>query len=509
VCVGTAPPHLVEGSVSVVGSRPDIGIGQRGFVERYGLHTDEQRESAAAVDEMIDVHDLRTIRVVVVDQHGVPRTKWLTADAFRSALHNGVDFSGAIYSLDTANAVFTPAFAAGGGFGIPEFTGFPDLVVVPDPATFRVLPWADRSAWVLCDPYFASGAPVPLDARHLLRRQLSAARELGYDYLTGLEVEFYIVGRGAGPIDTTQMPARAPDVTSIEPGYQFLGEYRQAQLEPLLSALRDALLDVGLPLRTIENEWGPGQIEMSFGPLTGIGSADAMVLLRAVAKEICHSRGLLASFMCWPALPNFFPSGWHLHQSLLDGAGVNAFAADDDPLSSVGRAYAAGLLEHARAMTLLGTPTINGLRRFRPYSFAPDRVSWGLENRGTLVRVQGSPGDSSSHLELRTGEPAANPYLYLASSLAAGLDGIRNDLKPPPMVEADPYAVDTVALPHTMDEAVTAFEASDFLRRELGEPLTRYLSMMKRSELGRFTEAVGEPGEAVTSWEMDEYFETY
>ncbi len=234
--------------------------------------------------------------------------------------------------------------------------------------------------------------------------------------------------------------------------------------------MRDGLLDAGLPLRTMENEWGPGQIELSFEPLTGLGSADAMVLLRAVAKDVCHSRGLLASFMCWPDLPNFFPSGWHLHQSLLDGAGANAFASDNEDLSAVGRSYAAGLLEHARAMTLLGTPTINGLRRFRPYSFAPDRVCWGLENRGTLLRVQGSPGDPSSHLELRTGEPAANPYLYLASSLAAGLDGIRNDLKPPPMVEADPYVVDAVALPQTMAEAVTALEDSDFLRRELGEP---------------------------------------
>ena len=119
---------------------------------------------------------LRTVRLAVVDQHGVPRGKMLSPEAAIAAMSDGLDFSGAIYSLDTGNQVFVPAFARGGGFGIEEFTGFPDVVVVPDPATFRVLPWADRTGWMLCDVYFGNGQPMPLDGRGLLRRMLRARR---------------------------------------------------------------------------------------------------------------------------------------------------------------------------------------------------------------------------------------------------------------------------------------------------------------------------------------------
>jgi len=498
-------------------SSATTGTGVEGFVSRHGLHTPEQLAAAERVAEQIEVQGLRTVRIVLVDQHGLPRTKWLSARAFSSALRGGADFSGAIYSLDTSNAVFTQAFAPAGGFGIEEFTGFPDVIAVPDPTTFRVLPWADRTGWVICDPYFSSGAPVPLDGRRLLRDQVAAAGELGCSYLSGLEVEFYVVARESATIALTDtgMPAKAPRVTAVEGGYQFLSEYRQSTLDATLTVLRDALHEVGLPPRSVEKEWGPGQIEITFEPMAGLASADAMVLFRAAAKAVCHSRGLLASFMSWPALPNFFPSGWHLHESLVGEDGSNAFASPDAVLSPTGTSYAAGILEHARAMTVLTTPTINGMRRFRPYSFAPDRVCWGLENRGTMLRVQGAPGDPGSHLENRLGEPAANPYVYLAGSLAAGLDGVRRSLTPPPMVDRDPYTVDAPTVPTSMEEAVGELEGSSLYRGAFGDGFVDYFAMMKRAELARFTEAVGKNGgdggdsEGVTSWEMDEYFETF
>lgn len=486
------------------------GTGIANFVEAHGLHDDRQREAADGVRRTVEDAGLRTIRIVLVDQHGMPRTKWLSASAFLSALSNGVDFSGAIYSLDTSNSVFTPAFAPGGGFGIEEFTGFPDIVAVPDPTTFRLLPWADRTGWVLCDAYFSSGRPLPLDARRLLRDQLAAAAELGYEHVAGLEVEFYILRRSdlTIAVEATGMPAKAPQVTALEPGYQFLSEYRQAALEPILTSIRDALYDVEMPPRSIENEWGPGQVEITFEPLHGLDPADAMVLFRTIAKEICTARGLLATFMCWPGLPNFFPSGWHLHQSLV-GVSGNAFSSELEIVSPVAGAYAAGVLEHAAAMTVLGTPTINGLRRFRPYSFAPDRVCWGLENRGALVRVQGGAGDPGTHLEIRLGEPAANPYAYMAAALAAGLDGVRRQLVPPPMVESDPYAAEAALLPTSMEDAVNALDTSDFFRRTFGDAFVDYVAMMKRAELERFAKAANAADDGVTAWEMDEYFEAY
>lgn len=489
-----------------------MGVGITGFVERHGLYTADQRAACDRLSDLIREHDLRTVRLVVVDQHGLTRSRSMSPEAFLSATRNGADCSGAIYSLDASGGVFPPPFAAGGGFGIPEFTGFPDVVLVPDPATFRVLPWADRAGWVLCDVYFASGKPVPLDPRRILRGQLTAADELGYGYVAGLEVEFSVVVLESGRIepDGTGMPAPAPAVRPFEAGYQFLSENRLAYGDDALVALRDALWDVGLPPRSLEKEWGPGQIEISFPPMAGMAAADAMILFKGAAKQVLRRRGLLATFMSWPALPNFFPNGWHLHESLALTDGRNAFTSADGPLSDVARQYAAGILEHARAMTPLTTPTINGLRRYRPYSFAPDRVCWAMENRGVMLRGQGEPGDNGAHLENRLGEPAANPYFYMAASLTAGLDGIRRGLAPPEAVEGDPYVVDGLPmLPTTMREAIETLDTDGFYRAAFGKELVDYLVLMKRAELGRFEDAGHGTSEIVTTWEMDEYLETF
>src|SRR3984885_12400946 len=171
------------------------GVGQHGFIARHGLYGAEQAAAADEVAPPIRELGLSTVRLIVVDQHGVPRSKSLSSEVAIAAMSNGLDFSGAIYSLDTGNQVFAPAFARGGGFGIDEFTGFPDGVLVPDPSTFRVLPWAARTGWMVCDVYFGNGQPMPLDGRGLLRRVLSSLGEAGYDLLAGIEVEFYIVTR--------------------------------------------------------------------------------------------------------------------------------------------------------------------------------------------------------------------------------------------------------------------------------------------------------------------------
>ena len=245
-----------------------------------------------------------------------------------------------------------------------------------------------------------------------------------------------------------------------------------------------------------------------------MAAADAAVLFRSAVKQVCQRRGLLATFMCRPALPNFFSSGWHLHQSLLNRPGrSNAFASSAAALSDIGRRYVAGLLEHTAPMAVFAAPTVNGYKRFRPYSFAPDRVTWAMENRGTLVRVQGSPGDLSSHVEMRLGEPAANPYLYMASNIAAGLDGIRRNLEPPPPVSADPYTVEAPLLPSSLSEAVAALDADQFYRSVFGATLVDYLVMMKRAEIRRYEDALaaqtGAVGSDVSDWEMREYFEFF
>ncbi|HEY0932450.1 MAG TPA: glutamine synthetase family protein [Trebonia sp.] len=493
----------------------NAGIGQPGFVARYGLLPDSAL--AAEVTERIEVSDLRTVRLAVVDQHGILRARALSPEAAISAFSSGLDFSGAIYSLDTGNNVFVPPFAAGGGFGIAELTGFPDIVLVPDPATFQVLPWADRTGWLLCDAYFANGQPVPLDGRGLLRRQLAAAAAAGYGLTVGLEFEFSLFTPDGAPL----MPQNAgftpppPGVSMFGRGYQFLSETRLDSMAPVLDAVRDALWALGLPPRAIDDEWGPGQVEVSFAPMSALAAADAAVLFRSAVKQVCQRRGLLATFMARPGLANVTSSGWHLHQSLTSPDGGNAFASGEQPLSEAGLAYVAGLAEHAVPSLPFAVPTVNGYKRFRPYSFAPDRVAWAVENRGVLIRVQGAPGDASAHIEYRAGEPAANPYLYIAASLAAGLDGVTRGLTPPPPVEADPYsAPDLVALPTSLAAAVQALDQDAFYRSAFGDTLIDYLVTMKRAEVGRYEAALAEAGVAdsadeVTDWEMREYFEFY
>jgi glutamine synthetase len=483
------------------------GVGKHGFVERHGLLDDAQREAGERSVAQIDELGLRTVRIIWVDQHGAARCKFMSAADYVAALGNGIDFSAALISMDSANNVFTPLFVEGGGFDIPELTGFPDMVLVPDPATFRVLPWADRTGWVLSDAYFGNGRPVPLDSRWQMRQQVAAAGELGYDFVAGIEVEFYVVRRESERIELTETgwPPPTPRVSVIEQGYQYLSENRLAGINGVVERLRDALTDVGLPLRSIEDEWGPGQLEITFDPLPGLEPADAMVLLRSTAKQVAGQLGLMASFMCRPNLPNFFSNGWHLHESLRrrDG-GTNAFTSDSEAevLSDVGRQFTAGLLEHALPMCVFTTPTINGYKRFKPYSFAPDRVSWAMENRGTMIRVQADPMDRGAHIENRLGEPAANPYLYMAANLAAGLDGIRRGLTPPPLVAADPYSADAPALPSSLWEAVGLLERDGFFKQAFGEGFVKFITTMKRNEVNRFLAEV-------TDWEMREYFEFF
>jgi len=472
---------------------------------------------AREVAERIRTHGLRTVRLAVVDQHGVPRAKSLSPDAAIAALSNGLDFSGAIYSLDTGNQVFVPAFARGGGFGIEEFTGFPDVILVPDPSTFVMLPWADRTGWMLCDVYFGNGQPMPLDGRGALRRQLASLASAGYDFVAGLEVEFYIVSLSGGPLspENAGFTPPPPPVSVFERGYQYLSEVRLDSMTSTLEVLRDALGAVGLLPRSMEDEWGPGQLEFSFAPLRGLAAADAAVLFRSAVKQVCRRRGLLATFMCRPSLPNFFSSGWHLHQSLaFRDSGRNAFTSSSDVLSPAGSSYVAGLLEHAVPSLVFAAPTVNGYKRYRPYSFAPDRVCWAVENRGALVRVQGAPGDSGSHVEMRSGEPAANPYLYLASNVAAGADGVARSLVPPAPVEADPYAAVAPMLPTSLSAAVKVLDGDSFYRSAFGDTLIDYLVLMKRAELARYeawlaAADVAHSADEVTEWEMREYFEFY
>jgi glutamine synthetase len=474
------------------------------FIEKHGLLSDEQRRQAKALLERIEKEKIRNVRIGWGDQHGIVRGKTVTAAEFASSLRAGKDFQLVTAIFDTTNHPIVPPFGAENHLNIPEMIGLPDGVLVPDPATFQVLPWVESTGWILSDAYFRNGKPCPLSTRQVLRDQLTKLAGDGYGLTVGLEFEFYVyklLNPRMAPEDSGYPPT-PPDVANIAHGYQYLTETRGDEIEPLYTMLQKNLEALGLPLASLEDEWGPGQCELTFSPLPALQAADAALLFRTAVKQLCRRNGYHASFMAVPKIANSFPSGWHMHQSLT-AKGKNAFVSKTGPgpLSAVGMHYLGGLLEHAAGTSILTTPTINGYKRQRPDGFAPFKAAWALENRGAMLRVIGGPGDAASRIENRIGDPAANPYLYIASQIIAGRAGIANKTDPGSAVTAA-YLSDRAVLPGSLMEALAAFENDALMREELGATFQHYFHSLKQFEVNRFLSAV-------TDWEHQEYFEMF
>jgi glutamine synthetase len=483
------------------------------FVERHGLWTGEQARQAKDAAQAIKKNKLELVRFSFADQHGVLRGKTLLAADALAAMASGVTMTTTLLAKDTAHKTVYPVFTAGGGFGMAEMQGGGDFLMVADPATFRVLPWAPNTGWLLCDIFFADGRPVPFSTRQILRDALAKLAAAGFDFRAGLEVEFHLFkleNPRLAPEDATWPPC-APEVSLLNQGYQYLTETRFDQLDAALAPIWRGVAALGMPLRSLEVELGPSQCEFTFRPQTGLAAADTMVLFRAAAKQIARRHGLFASFMCRPALPNLFSSGWHLHQSLLErGRKVNAFAGGArDGLSAAGVHFLGGLLAHAHAAAAFTTPTVNGYKRYRPYTLAPDRAIWARDNRGVMVRVLGAGGDPATRLENRVGEPAANPYLYSAAQIHAGLDGIAHRRDPGPSADT-PYETEAPALPKNLGEALAALRADATFSKDFGAGFIDYYTRLKEAEFARFTaEAGGETVGDVTAWEQNEYFDMF
>jgi glutamine synthetase len=476
-----------------------------GFVEQHELWSEEQLDAAASIERWIEEHGLEVVRFSFPDQHGILRGKTVIASEAAAVMRNGCSITTTLLAKDTAHKTVFPVFTPGGGFGMPEMEGAGDFLMVADPTTFRVLPWAPQTGWVLCDIYFRNGRPVPFSTRHLFRRALQKLADAGFDYVAGLEVEFHVfklVDPRLRPMEAG-WPGEAPEVDLISQGYQYLTETRFDQMEPILEQVRREVIALGLPLRSVEVELGPSQCEFTFQPQVGLTPADTMMLFRSAVKQICRRQGYHASFMARPKIPNVLASGWHLHQSLRDrGSGANAFTASDaEPLSRIGRSFLAGLLSHARAAAAFTTPTINGYKRYRAYSLAPDRAIWGCDNRGVMVRVLGGSGDLATRLENRVGEPAANPYLYMAAQIFTGLEGMERMLDPGPSADT-PYEAQALLLPRSLEEALRALRNDNCLADGFGRSFIDYYLRIKDAEVARYQAEV-------TEWEQREYFELF
>ena len=483
----------------------EASIGRPGFALRHGLHDAAREEQLKAILARIEEEGIKTIRFTYVDQHGKLRIKPVVARHFAQGVRNGVPFSTAILSQDTGNVTFMPIFSTDGGFGRATMGGGGDMAGIADLATFRILPWADKSASVLVDLYLKDGEPCPLDTRGLMRKACARLAERNLVFVGGVELECHIfrVGDAKLRLEECTFPSQPADVTVLRHGFQYGSELVYDELEPLLSVISDTLVALGLPVRTLEGEWGPGQIEITLDPLIGLDAADAVAMMRSAIKQIAQRRGLLATFMTKPGLPNCFSSGWHLHESLAfaDGSG-NAFVSDTEIISDTGRHFVGGLLKHVRAGAAFSNPSINGYKRLNANPLAPKRAVWSIDNRGAMCRLVGGPGDRGTHIENRSGEPLANPYLYMASQIHAGLDGMERAEDPGDPL-GDPYGqLGKALMPASLMESIDALQTSEVFRQGFGDEFIDYFISMKRHEIARFLAHV-------TDWEQQEYFEPF
>jgi glutamine synthetase len=491
------------------------------FADRCGIDTPERRQAIAQTMRLIEGSGIELVRFAWCDQHGMLRCKTLVARAALAAMQNGVGLVSTLLLKDTADRTAYNVFAADGGDALPGYAFAPNVLLMADPGSFKQLPWADRTGWLQCQPYFADGTPVGLDTRRILQAALAQLAHAGFGLTCGLEVEFHIYKRVRHQADEPHhygdpmlaaWPGPAPQVELVHPGYHMLSEQWTDQADEPLRIVQRTAQALGLPLLSLEIEFGPSQVEAVFSATDALQAADNMVLFRSAMTQALRRAGYHATFMCRPPFPHILSSGWHLHQSLTDLATKsNAMmrslpASGSTPadaahtLSDVGEHYLAGLLLHAKAMTALAVPSIDAYARFQPNALAPQSVTWGSGNRGAMLRVVGAAGDADTRIENRLGVPSANPYLYIASQIYAGLDGITRQLRAPPATHA-PYAPDAEKLPTSLTAALTAWRADAPFAAAFGPDFIDYFSRIKQSEIDRHASALDE-----TEWFRREYF---
>lgn len=382
-------------------------------------------------------------------------------------------------------------------------TGYGDFHCVPDLSTLRIASWLERTAIVLCDTLDdETGEPVAVAPRQVLERQLERAREAGYMVKGASELEFFAFRESYDS-------ARRKRFEELETFGSYVEDYHLLQgtkIEPLVGEIRRQLEASGIPVEFSKGEWGPGQTEINLRYAELGEMADRHVIYKQLAKEVAWSQDLAVTFMAkWNEA--HAGSSMHVHLSLWDRSGREPlFAGDGEPLprtparpSEVFLHFSAGLIEHARAITVFLAPNVNSYKRYVRGTFAPTAVAWAYDNRTTGFRVVGK--GRSLRIECRIPGADANPYLAFAALLAAGLDGLERQLQPPPLFEGNLYAArDVEQVPATLGEAIRCAESSAMLRRAFGEDVIEHYLHYARTEKRKFDEAV-------TGWERSRFFE--
>lgn len=448
-------------------------------------------DQITALETQIAANNIEFVRFEQSDMHGIARSKTIPARHFARFARNGLNFLLGQLAFDAQAGVAM-------GTGYLESLGFPDSHIFPDMTAYQILPWADKTARVLCEPHFLDGRPAMAAPRLVARKLIDELSEMGFSVLSGFEYEFYLVD--------------AKTYDAPFPGIQIFATLRNNFDEALVYQILRDMSAVGVDIITSNAEYGPGQMEINFAPGNGIQAADDAFTFKNGVKEIAQRRGGMASFMTKPWIDQS-ANGCHYHLSLWRGkqnACLDKNSADG--LSQVAKQFIAGLVAHASALTAFAAPTVNCAKRYKLWSFAPANASWGFENRSVAVRVKAT-GDDRTHIENRLGCGASNPYLLMAATLAAGLDGIKNKMTAPAPVEGVAYGMEGLHdLPDRLDAALAALAADTALQDALGAEFIQVFTAVKRHEIAKAKQAISdydapEFANRVDEWERDEYFE--
>lgn len=401
------------------------------------------------------------------------------------------DVAGTLKSVALSPAEVEGAFAEGVGFDGSAIEGLTrayesDLLAVPDPSTFQLLPWRNTnepSARMFCDITTPNGEAAAADPRNVLKRTLAKAAESGFTFFVHPEIEFYLLKsasygpNGLEPVDRAGYFDNVPGGTAHD--------FRRESV--------NMLEELGIPVEFSHHETGPGQNEIDLRYADALTMADNIITFRTVVKEVAISQGVHATFMPKP-LAGKPGSGMHVHLSLFEGDS-NAFfdPAAKYQLSQIGRQFVAGLLRHAPEFTAVTNQYVNSYKRLWGADEAPSYVSWGHLNRSALVRIpMYKPGKgSSARVEYRAMDSAANPYLAFSVLLAAGLTGIEQGYELPEeaehsmwnLSEAERRTLGYDPLPSSLDHALAVMERSDLVAQTLGEQVFSYLIREKRQEV--------------------------
>lgn len=437
------------------------------------MSVNHHRDSAV---ERIKSEHVEFIHLWFTDVMGFLKTFVITADELENAMSEGMGFDGSSIL----------------GFARIEES---DMIALPDPTTLQILPWRqgdDLVATMFCDIVKPTGEPYEADPRYVLKRMLAKAAEKGYEFFVGPELEYYYF---------------KDDVNCevLDHGGYFDMTTRDLAVDLRKETVR-TLKSFGIQVEYSHHEVGPSQHEIDLRYDSALKMADNVMTYRLVVKEVAQLNGVYATFMPKPMYGEA-GSGMHVHQSLFKD-GRNAFYDANDPhhLSAIGRSYIAGLLHHAPAISAITNQWVNSYKRLVSGYEAPVYVCWAHRNRSALVRVpMYKPGkENATRVELRSPDPACNPYLAFAVMLAAGLDGIEKGYELPPDVTNDVYEMGSeerdrlgiTQLPESLNAAIEAMESSTLVREALGDQVFEWFIRNKRNEWHEYRTRV-------TPWELE------